>query len=465
MPLDALCLSGIVHELNTALAGSKIDKIYQPGRDEILLALRTQGGNAKLLLSANPSHPRPQLTQLPRENPDTPPMFCMLLRKLLTSGRTLEVTLPPLERVVVFRLEALDELGDRVERRLMLEVISHRANLVLLDGEGKLESILLDELEVSVSADSTGHVTLPTDWRTKRQKGVDYPLAEVSSLKKGWAEQADAFANYLIGMTPEQVSMLKVDKDGKATDADLLSGCTIAVDRYRDAVTRACANARVLGAAKGDRAALGIEAVNETSDITATDDSNFLSGKIRALVCSNITKEGHSRDDAFCMFAFDTKLLISACTDGNKNSIIFLAETLNCDILTNTFSKFYLNSCLKDCLNVFVKTIFRKSVVRDSIAEHSAKLWKHLEYGCLMSHQLQVVSSAESTRSTAYDSDTLSGGRCAFRWRNLACIISGHTFQSTDIDGIIYDISTAAGLTRMLADKTAGCREWVILSD
>ena len=68
--------------------------------------------------------------------------------------------------------------------------------------------------------------------------------------------------------------MLKVDKDGKATDADLLSGCTIAVDRYRDAVTRACANARALGAAKGDRAALGIEAVNGTSDITATDDKD-----------------------------------------------------------------------------------------------------------------------------------------------------------------------------------------------
>ena len=56
------------------------------------------------------------------------------------------------------------------------------AAAVLLDGEGKLESVLLDELEVSVSADSTGHVTLPTDWRTKRQKGDDYPLAEVSSL-------------------------------------------------------------------------------------------------------------------------------------------------------------------------------------------------------------------------------------------------------------------------------------------
>ena len=200
-------------------------------------------------------------------------------------------------------------------------------------------------------------------------------------------------------------------------------------------------------------------------NITATDDSNFLSGKIRALIFSDITKERYGGDHAFCMLAFDTKLLISACTDGNKNSIVFLAQTLNCDIFTDTFSKFYLNSGLKDCLNVFIQTIFRKSVVRDTVAEHSAELWKHLEYGCLMSHQLQVVSSTESTRSSTYNSDTLSGGRCAFRWRNFACIVSGHTFQSTDIDGIIYDISTAAGLTRMLADKTAGCRERIILTD
>ena len=148
------------------------------------------------------------------------------------------------------------------------------AAAVLLDGEGKLESVLLDELEVSVSADSTGHVTLPTDWRTKRQKGVDYPLAEVSSLKKGWAEQADAFANYLIGMSPEQVSMLKVDKDGKPTDADLLSGCTIAVDRYRDAVVRACENAQVLGAARGDTVKLGVEVDEMPQGLVGTDDKD-----------------------------------------------------------------------------------------------------------------------------------------------------------------------------------------------
>ena len=148
------------------------------------------------------------------------------------------------------------------------------AAAVLLDGEGKVADVMLDELEVELSADGKGAVTMPTDYRTKRQKGDDYPLAAASSLKKGWAEQADDFADYLTGMTPEQASMLETDKDGKATDADLLSGCTIRVDQYRDAVAKACTNAAALGAAKGDRVSLGVEAENASSDITATDDKD-----------------------------------------------------------------------------------------------------------------------------------------------------------------------------------------------
>jgi len=138
MPLDALCLSGLVRELRSALTGAKIDKIYQPGRDEVIFAVRTSGGNQRLLLSASPNHPRPQLTQLTRENPDKPPMFCMLLRKHLSGGRILEVTQPHLERVVELRIEALDELGDRAERRLILEAMGRRANLVLVDQEGRI---------------------------------------------------------------------------------------------------------------------------------------------------------------------------------------------------------------------------------------------------------------------------------------------------------------------------------------
>ena len=142
MPLDALCLSGVVHELQNALSGAKIDKIYQPSRDEVVLALRAPAGNVKLLLSANPSHPRAHLTQISRENPDKPPMFCMLLRKHLSGARLLELLQPPMERVVDLRLEALDELGDRVERRLVLEAMGRHSNLILLDGEGRIMDCL-----------------------------------------------------------------------------------------------------------------------------------------------------------------------------------------------------------------------------------------------------------------------------------------------------------------------------------
>ena len=148
------------------------------------------------------------------------------------------------------------------------------AAAVLLDGEGKLLDVTFDELEAALSADGSGAVSMPTDLRTKRQKGNDYPLAEASSLKKGWTEQADAFASYLKGMTAEQIAHLETDEAGKAKDADLLSHCTIAVEQYRRAVEKACTNADVLGAAKGDRVGLGIEVKNASSDVTATDDKD-----------------------------------------------------------------------------------------------------------------------------------------------------------------------------------------------
>ena len=142
MALDALCLSGLVHELSTDLVGAKIDKIYQPAREEIVLGLRAPKGNVKLLLSASPNHPRPQLTKLVRENPDKPPMFCMLLRKHLTGGRLLAIEQPHLERVVNFRLDTIDELGDRVERTLVLEAMGRHSNLILLDAEGRIVDCL-----------------------------------------------------------------------------------------------------------------------------------------------------------------------------------------------------------------------------------------------------------------------------------------------------------------------------------
>ncbi len=138
MPLDAATLTGLVSELRPTVEGAKIDKIFQPGRDELVLQLRSAGGNCKLLLSANPAHPRIQLTEVNRENPANPPMFCMLLRKHLSSARIRAIVQPPMERVVDLELEALDELGYRVTRHLILEAMGRRSNLILTEEDGRI---------------------------------------------------------------------------------------------------------------------------------------------------------------------------------------------------------------------------------------------------------------------------------------------------------------------------------------
>jgi len=138
MPLDAICLTAVLEELRQSVQGGKIDKIYQPVRDELLMAVRGPKGAVKLLFSAHPGRPRVQLTTRSVENPEKPPMFCMLLRKHLLGARILELHQPPMERLVDFRLETVDELGDRTQRRLILECMGRWANLILLDAEGRI---------------------------------------------------------------------------------------------------------------------------------------------------------------------------------------------------------------------------------------------------------------------------------------------------------------------------------------
>ena len=142
MPLDAICMTALTAELREQLLGGKVDKIYQPTREEIVLHMRTGHGNCKLLLSAHPSHPRAQITTLTRENPETPPMFCMLLRKYYVGGRILDITQPSMERLLEFTFETLSELGDREQRRLVLECIGRKSNLIMLDGAGRITDCL-----------------------------------------------------------------------------------------------------------------------------------------------------------------------------------------------------------------------------------------------------------------------------------------------------------------------------------
>ena len=135
MPLDAVCLSGVVRELRGAVLGLRIEKVQQPARDLVILSLR---GGRRLLLCAGASQARIHLTGAARENPAAPPMFCMLLRKHLGGGRLSGLEQPALERVVILTIDVVDELGEPGQRRLVLECMGRHSNLILLDGQGRI---------------------------------------------------------------------------------------------------------------------------------------------------------------------------------------------------------------------------------------------------------------------------------------------------------------------------------------
>jgi len=139
MPLDAICLCGITNELNRDLANSRIDKVQQPEKDEIVLLLRApQLGNVRLVLSCNANQPRVHLTENQKENPMQAPMFCMLLRKNLQGGRILGLEQPGLERVLLLHISCTNEFGDTVSRKLILEIMGRHSNLILVGEDGRI---------------------------------------------------------------------------------------------------------------------------------------------------------------------------------------------------------------------------------------------------------------------------------------------------------------------------------------
>ena len=118
MPLDAITLRALTEELRPQLLNLRIDKVQQPARDQVILLLR---GNKRLLLNAGANAPRLQLTELLRDNPAEPPMFCMLLRKHLVGARVADITQPGLERLVRIELDVTDDFGQPGHRTLVLE--------------------------------------------------------------------------------------------------------------------------------------------------------------------------------------------------------------------------------------------------------------------------------------------------------------------------------------------------------
>ncbi len=137
MPLDGAMLSQVKQEIETAV-GARVDRITQPGREELIVALRGRQGAYRLLISVNAASPRVHFTRAAVENPKTPPMFCMLMRKLLGSAQLIEVRQAGLDRILELDFDTIDELGDHVTLTLCVEIMGRHSNLIIRRPDGKI---------------------------------------------------------------------------------------------------------------------------------------------------------------------------------------------------------------------------------------------------------------------------------------------------------------------------------------
>ena len=137
MALDGAFLHCIAEELEP-LIGTRIDKIYQPGRDELVLSFRGKGGAVRVLFSVSADAARVHITQTSPENPAQPPMFCMLLRKHLSGGKLEAIEQDGLERILRLKIRANNEMGDSILLTLVCEIMGRFSNVILVNEHGRI---------------------------------------------------------------------------------------------------------------------------------------------------------------------------------------------------------------------------------------------------------------------------------------------------------------------------------------
>jgi len=207
MPIDNLFISGLAQQLDRELLGARIDKIYMPRRDQVVLNLRTDNGNKKLIMSAG-TYAAVWLTGEKLDNPDTPPVFCMMLRKQLGNGRIISVTQPDRERIIVIKISSTDEMGDITEKKLICELMGRQKNIIVVNHKGIITACLRN-----IGLENGNRGIMP---------GLAYTLPEKSD-KKFWLDATlDDFKTACDGIDPN---------DGEKELCNSFSGLTLALAR------------------------------------------------------------------------------------------------------------------------------------------------------------------------------------------------------------------------------------------
>ena len=141
MAFDAVMLRLVVNEIK-GFGELKIEKVYQPSNDEIVLMLHTPQKNFRLLINAGSNCPRINITGAQSENPQKAPMLCMLLRKHINGGKIVDIRCPSFERVCELEIEAYDEMGYKVKKYLICEIMGKFSNIILTDSNKKILALL-----------------------------------------------------------------------------------------------------------------------------------------------------------------------------------------------------------------------------------------------------------------------------------------------------------------------------------
>lgn len=135
MAFDGIVIANLVKELNETIINGRISKIAQPENDELLLTIKGNSGQVRLLLSASASLPLIYLTKNNKPSPLTAPNFCMLLRKHIANGKITKIYQPQMERIINFEIEHLNELGDICHKKLIVEIMGKHSNIIFCNEE------------------------------------------------------------------------------------------------------------------------------------------------------------------------------------------------------------------------------------------------------------------------------------------------------------------------------------------
>lgn len=224
MALDGIFLRLLCRELNS-LSDTRIEKIYQPSRDELVLVLRAVGFSGRLLISAKSGFSRIQLTSETPDNPADPPTFCKLMRKYIGGAKIVGFEQQGLDRTVFIRLSCYNEMGDLVNPYLAVELFSNRSNIILCEESGRIiDAIHRSDIEISARLIQPGAKYVPLQPPVKLDPFCESAETLSNAIIVSEKPLGSAFMNVIDGVSPlisrELAERCGLDPDDEAAASD-----------------------------------------------------------------------------------------------------------------------------------------------------------------------------------------------------------------------------------------------------